>query len=423
MKIVDSDAFLEMPLSTQCLYFHLNMRADDDGFVGNSKKIMRMIGANEDDLKILLAKRFLIYFEDSVVVIKHWWIHNTLSKDRYSETTYIDDKAQLYVKENKAYTLNPSPTDKPAIEERKKEKREYSDARVKRLNALKESDLPTHFNRSICNAFNRERCPVCGCTMDVNDTTLRPSVQHNVPISKGGKHELSNISVICQSCNCSLNNQVTPPYNTEEVIEKWNQIIAPKEESESVIPAYIQEPFKSNKSETQSFLQDCFNLITEHNKTAVHKIPVSRDFFTFIQSYKEGRELLELTKKADISDLRIALGNYLKVAKSKTWMNTFSISVFCKNYNEYTKEFFEMTKYINVPRDKVKLINEQLDKALREHLIFRQDAFIYHRKDWIAIGMPEGEELLAIVKQWEKEDEQNGVNYAYALIDWEKDTE
>ena len=104
-------------------------------------------------------------------------------------------------------------------------------------------------------------------------------------------------------------------------------------------------------------------------------------------------------------------------------MNTFSISVFCKNYNEYTKEFFEMTKYINVPRDKVKLINEQLDKALREHLIFRQDAFIYHRKDWIAMGMPEGEELQAIVKQWEKEDEQNGVNYAYALIDWEKDTE
>ena len=421
MKIVDSDAFLEMPLSTQCLYFHLNMRADDDGFVGNSKKIMRMIGANEDDLKILFAKRFLIYFEDSVVVIKHWWIHNTLSKDRYSETTYIDDKAQLYVKENKAYTLNPSPTDKPAIEERKKEKREYSDARVKRLNALKESDLPTHFNRSICNAFNREYCPVCNCVMDVNDTTLRPSVQHNVPISKGGKHELSNISVICQSCNCSLNNQVTPPYNTEEVIEKWNQIIAPREEQEPVVPAYIPEPFKSNKSETQGFLQECFNLITEHNKTAVHKIPISMNYFNFSQSFKEGRELLELTKKADIPDLRIALENYLKVAKSKTWMSTFSISVFCKNYIEYTKEFFDMQKYINIPKDKVKLINEQLDKAIKEHLIFRQDAFIYHRKDWFSLGMPEGKELQDIVKQWEIEDEQNNVNYQFALIDWEKE--
>lgn len=105
MKIVDSDAFLDMPLSTQCLYFHLNMRADDDGFIGNPKKIMRMIGASEDDLKILLAKRFLLIFEDSVVVVKHWWMHNTLAKDRYHETSYTDEKALLKIKENKAYTL------------------------------------------------------------------------------------------------------------------------------------------------------------------------------------------------------------------------------------------------------------------------------------------------------------------------------
>lgn len=107
MKIVDSDAFLDMPLSTQCLYFHLNMRADDDGFIGNPKKIMRMIGASEDDLKILLAKRFLLIFEDSVVVVKHWWMHNTLAKDRYHETSYTDEKALLKIKENKAYTLGP----------------------------------------------------------------------------------------------------------------------------------------------------------------------------------------------------------------------------------------------------------------------------------------------------------------------------
>ena len=106
MKIVDSDAFLDMPLSTQCLYFHLNMRADDDGFVGNAKRIMRMIGASEDDLKILLAKRFLILFEDNVVVIKHWWLHNTLAKDRYHETSYTDEKAQLIIKENKAYSTD-----------------------------------------------------------------------------------------------------------------------------------------------------------------------------------------------------------------------------------------------------------------------------------------------------------------------------
>ena len=105
MKIVDSDAFLDMPLSTQCLYFHLNMRADDDGFVGNPKKIMRMVGASEDDMKILLAKRFLLIFEDNVIVIKHWWMHNTLSKDRYHKTVYTEDMALLQIKENKAYTL------------------------------------------------------------------------------------------------------------------------------------------------------------------------------------------------------------------------------------------------------------------------------------------------------------------------------
>lgn len=104
MKIVDSDAFLDMPLSTQALYFHLNMRADDDGFVGNPKKIQRLIGTSEDDLKLLIAKRFVLVFENGVIVIKHWRIHNTIFKDRYNETVYIDEKNSLEIKKNKAYT-------------------------------------------------------------------------------------------------------------------------------------------------------------------------------------------------------------------------------------------------------------------------------------------------------------------------------
>lgn len=103
-KIVDSDAFLDMPLSTQALYFHLNMRADDDGFVNNPKKIQRMIGASEDDLKLLIAKRFLLAFENGVVVIKHWRMHNLLRKDRYSPTQYQEQKEELVLKENGAYT-------------------------------------------------------------------------------------------------------------------------------------------------------------------------------------------------------------------------------------------------------------------------------------------------------------------------------
>lgn len=107
-KIVDSDAFLDMPLSTQSLYFHLNMRADDDGFVNNPKKIQRMIGASEDDLRLLLAKRFILGFENGVVVIKHWRMHNLLRKDRYNPTQYIEEMNQLALNDNGSYTEKPT---------------------------------------------------------------------------------------------------------------------------------------------------------------------------------------------------------------------------------------------------------------------------------------------------------------------------
>jgi uncharacterized phage protein (TIGR02220 family) len=103
--IIDSDAFLDMPLSTQSLYFHLSMRADDDGFINNPKKIQRMIGAADDDLKVLVAKNFIIPFESGIVVIKHWKIHNYIRNDRYKETVYKEEKELLTEKENKAYTF------------------------------------------------------------------------------------------------------------------------------------------------------------------------------------------------------------------------------------------------------------------------------------------------------------------------------
>lgn len=104
MKIIDSDAFLDMPLSTQALYFHLNMRADDDGFCNNPKRILRMIGAAEDDLKVLLAKRFIIGFERGIIVIKHWRMHNAIKNDRYHPTEYQEEFKMLALKPNKAYT-------------------------------------------------------------------------------------------------------------------------------------------------------------------------------------------------------------------------------------------------------------------------------------------------------------------------------
>lgn len=101
--IVLSDAFLDMPLSARCLYFTLGMFADDDGFVNSPKGIMRQAGCSEDDMKVLLAKKFLLAFESGVIVIKHWRINNYLQKDRYNPTKYGDEKATLSLDENGAY--------------------------------------------------------------------------------------------------------------------------------------------------------------------------------------------------------------------------------------------------------------------------------------------------------------------------------
>ena len=104
-QITDSDSFMDMPLSSQALYFHLNMNADDDGFVNSPKRVSRTIGASEDDLGILIAKRFIIPFESGVVVVKHWKMHNTIQKDRYTPTVYTEEKLMLTTKENKAYSI------------------------------------------------------------------------------------------------------------------------------------------------------------------------------------------------------------------------------------------------------------------------------------------------------------------------------
>ena len=103
-SIIDSDAFLDMSLSAQALYFHLSMRADDEGFLGNAKRVRTMIGASEDDFKLLIVKRFVIVFEDGITVIRHWRVHNIIQKDRFKETIYVDERARLGFNKNKTYT-------------------------------------------------------------------------------------------------------------------------------------------------------------------------------------------------------------------------------------------------------------------------------------------------------------------------------
>ena len=101
--IVLSDAFLDMPLSARCLYFTLGMLADDDGFINSPRSIMRQCGASDDDMRILLARKFVLAFESGIIVIKHWRINNYLQKDRYNETKYLDEKKQLEIDKNGSY--------------------------------------------------------------------------------------------------------------------------------------------------------------------------------------------------------------------------------------------------------------------------------------------------------------------------------
>ena len=117
--IIDSDMFLDMPLSAQALYFHLGMKADDDGFVSGPKKIQRMVNCSEDDLRLLILKGFLIPFDSGVCVITHWKLHNYIQKDRYRPTIYGAERNQLELAANKAYTMRVqgvSTSDTPCIQ-------------------------------------------------------------------------------------------------------------------------------------------------------------------------------------------------------------------------------------------------------------------------------------------------------------------
>lgn len=107
-NITDSDAFLDLPLTTQALYFHLSMQADDDGFVNSPKKIQRAIGAKPSDLDLLIEKRFVLMFDSGVIAIKHWRMNNYIRADRYKKTVHAEERAQLYIKNNGAYTTDAS---------------------------------------------------------------------------------------------------------------------------------------------------------------------------------------------------------------------------------------------------------------------------------------------------------------------------
>lgn len=106
LSVVDTDQFLDMPLSSRLLYYELGMRADDDGFVDNYKKILLFTGLKDDDLKVLIAKQYVLPFDSGVIVIRHWRMNNYLQKDRYKTTQYQEEFKKLNVDNNNVYTLD-----------------------------------------------------------------------------------------------------------------------------------------------------------------------------------------------------------------------------------------------------------------------------------------------------------------------------
>jgi len=159
-KITDSDAFIELSSAAQALYFHLNQGADDDGFNNQIQLAMLKAHASIDDLKVLLMKNFIIRFESGVIVIKHWRMHNTLRKDRYTPTNFQEELASLQLKDNGAYTLGCQTVAKRLPKNREEEVSIDKDSLEEVSSAEKSADTPKRFKKPTLEevaAYCRER--------------------------------------------------------------------------------------------------------------------------------------------------------------------------------------------------------------------------------------------------------------------------
>ena len=104
-ELVESDDFLDLPLSAQALYIHICMEADDDGFVNNANRIRRVVGATQEDYQTLFDRGYLIQMSNGLVVVAHWRICNTIRKDRRKPTVYQSEYKKLKICDN-VYTLD-----------------------------------------------------------------------------------------------------------------------------------------------------------------------------------------------------------------------------------------------------------------------------------------------------------------------------
>ena len=245
---------------------------------------------------------------------------------------------------------------------------------------------------------NLERCGYISCEYLHNGTEIK---ERRIRMTNSRNDEKGNSTKLEKGINETLTGY---KQNFKDNNTRYNNI--KNNNTSDCIPAYIQEPLKTNKDEFQSFLSDAFVKILNHNKWAKHKIPISKNLLYFTQ--KEGRELLELSRQYEISEIKSALENYLKVANSETWKSGFSFNAFCKNIAEYIPDYFDMSKYIDTPKGGLdELAENTVNEMIEAGYVFRIPVFYKHKEEWFNMGMPKGEKLVQIVKEWtDKEDNQ-----------------
>ena len=177
---------------------------------------------------------------------------------------------------------------------------------------------------------------------------------------------------------------------------------------EEIVPAYIPQPLKITPTDFQTLLNNCFSMITEHNRSAVHKIPISKAILYFTQ--KEGRQISQLLQQYDGFEITDALGNYLKTANMKTWKTSFSFNAFCNSISEYLPEYFDISKYVTIPKseEEIKAMTESFAQEHEYEKWFDYAVFHHNRAEWLKAGKPEGDAFKKWAEERLAEDEKNG---------------
>ena len=178
----------------------------------------------------------------------------------------------------------------------------------------------------------------------------------------------------------------------------------PNINADKTAPAYIPKTEYKNYNEA---LKEIHKLILSHNEKQTDKkkkICIYKDFFNFSQN--EARNFIELFKRVKSVDVIEALKNYLLVASADVYISSFSINAFCKNFNNYTPEYFDLKKYIDLPKGGLdELAENTVNEMLEKRFVFRISVFYNHKEEWFNMGMPKGQELVDIVNKWTREEE------------------